>query len=114
MSKVFKKDYPYNRFVEFIDKISIKHKDYYFFDINLYKKARYNKIIDPFISSLGEYYKENKKHYILKTMDYKSFMTVIRQLCKRLNIRYENKMKYLHNSYHIEYYLYIHDTQPFQ
>ena len=99
MSKVFKKTYPYDTFVKYLSDICIQEKDGYLFDISLYKKAVFLEKIQPFIDDLDEYYKESKKHYIHKKMNYKSFITILRQLCKRLEIRYDNSMKYLHNSY---------------
>lgn len=113
MSNVFKKEYPYTKLVEFIDSISTKHKDYYFLDINLYKKAAYNDMIQPFINDLEDYYRDSKKTYIHKKVTYKALITILRQICKSHDIRYDSNMKYIHNSYHIEYKFYIDTKTPY-
>ena len=113
MSKVFKKIYPYTKFIEFIDSIAIKNKNSYFLDINLYKKAVYNKKIQPFINDLEEYYRESKKMYIHKKITYKALITILRQICKSHDIEYDSNMKYINNTYHIEYIFHIDTSNPY-
>jgi hypothetical protein len=42
-----------------------------------------------------------------KPLNYKSFITIIRQICKFNNIQYQNFIKYEKSSYNIYYYIYI-------
>lgn len=101
---IFLEKYPLDNLKKFFFDIMVKHNDEYYFDINLYKKANFFDKIKPFVKSLKPYYKENKQFYIERTVKYKSFMTIIRQLCNSHNIIYSNKIKYSNNSYTIEYY----------
>lgn len=72
----------------------------------LYKKAEYNNSITVFIESLKEYYYVSKRKYIERTMNYKNFLTIIRQLCNANNVNYTSKLVYDKSSYEIEYSIY--------
>lgn len=109
MSQLFKNIYPKHKFLTYIQKISIKKKNYYLFTSNLFKKLKYNDGIREFLKDIKPYYKKSKQFYVDRKMSLKHFITIIRQLCKIHNIKYENKIRYLHNKYEIDYYIYIND-----
>mgnify|MGYP000731217530 CR=1 FL=1 len=107
MSQIFRNIYPKNKLITYIKKISVFKNKYYLFTINLFKKLKYNNGIKPFIEDIKPYYKPSKQFYVERNMNFKHFITVIRQLCKIHNVKYENRIKYLHNRYDIDYYFYI-------
>lgn len=109
MSQIFKEIFPYFIFINFIKNISLKEKNYYFFDINLYKKAKFNGNIKQFIDEVKPYYRNPKLFYVERIKTYKNFLTILRQLCKLHNIKYDTHIKYHHNEYTIEYMFFIND-----
>jgi hypothetical protein len=72
----------------------------------LYKKTEYNNNIIVFLESLKEYYYISKRKYVDRTMTYKHFLTVLRQLCNAHNITYTTRLVYDKSSYEIEYCVY--------
>ncbi len=75
----------------------------YIFNKSLYKKALYLDTISPFTQKLDEYYYDSKKHYIRRKMDYIKFITIIRQLCNSLDIKYSTQLVYNNSTYEIVY-----------
>ena len=105
MSSIFCKEYPKENIEQFIKDIASKQSnDDYFFDINLFKKAKFNNQIKPFIESLDEFYKRKYKYYLTRDNTFKNLLTIMRQLCKYHDIPYYKKIKYQHNDYNIVYF----------
>lgn len=107
MSNNFKNIYPYELFIKFIKNNFTKNDNYYLLDIFIFKKCKFNDTITEFITSLKPYYKTNKMFYLERTMVFKTFATIIRQLCKIHNIQYTTNIQYINNSYIIQYCIYI-------
>ena len=87
-------------------------EDHYIFNKSLYKKAVFLNTITPFVQQLEVHYYESKKHYVRRKMDYIKFITVIRQLCNSLDIKYDTHLVYNNSTYEIVYSIYLPDTVP--
>jgi len=105
-NQIFKKDVPINTVWTFLEE-NFEDKDTHFI-INkfLYKKTDYNKNLYKFIEFLKDYYYVSKKKYIERDMNYKFFVTIMRQICNAYNITYTSKLVYDKSSYEIEYCIY--------
>jgi hypothetical protein len=71
-----------------------------------YKKGQMNNYIDTFLLQLKDYYIKSKQQYLERTMNYKRFLTIIRQICKSQDIYIEIKIKYSKSTYEIIYFIY--------
>jgi hypothetical protein len=108
MSKqIFKKTVPKEILFNLLEKICIKTEKYYFFDINSYKKLTFYELHTPFCEELKEYYHIGKQEYINRKMTYNAFTTIVRQICKSLNIMYASQIKYNKSKYNIVYFIYL-------
>ena len=110
MSHIFIEKYPFDKLHDFFKDNATVQGDNYFFDINLYKKGVFNQNIPNFVNTLEPYYKNQKKFYVTRELTYKNFMTILRQICRSHNIEYTNRVKYINNSYQIEYLFNIKDN----
>jgi len=72
----------------------------------LFHKSEYNKNVLAFISLLKPYYHNSKRKYIERQINYKWFLTIIRQLCNSHHIKYTTKLVYNKSMYEIEYSVY--------
>ena len=81
-------------------------EEYYILSKPLYKKAVFNNNINLFIQELDKFYHDSKKYYITRKLDYIKFITIIRQICNSLNIKYTTQFLYNNSSYEIVYYIY--------
>ena len=87
----------------FIKENGEEMEDHYIFNKSLYKKAVFRDTITPFVASLDVYYYDSKKHYVRRKMDYIKFITLIRQLCNSIGVKYDTQWVYNNSSYEIVY-----------
>ena len=77
-------------------------------DKTIYKKLKYENKLDIFINNIKCCYNKNKLFYVNRPINYKNFLTIIRQICKLYNLIFENKIKYFNSTYEIYYIINIH------
>lgn len=105
-SLIFKELVPREYVLEVLEKICLKTDNYYQLDINGYKKLLYYNYNEEFIETLKRYYSPSKQFYLTRELTYNSFTNIIRQICKSINIGYENKIHYNKSKYGIIYLIY--------
>ncbi len=106
-NQLFKKIIPQNILTDLLKEICEKKDDYYILDRIAFKKAEYHNLIDKLVVELKEYYHNSKQFYLTRKLTYNYFLTIIRQLCKSLNITFNTKISYCKSIYHITYHIYI-------
>ena len=106
-SQIFKHSYPKEDLFLFLDKYSEKRNNYYYFTKISFKKAVFEKAIIPYCKTLKDYYYTSKHRYLDKTQTYRSFVTLVRQICKYHHISFTSKIKYDKSNYEIVYYIYF-------
>jgi len=110
-SQIFRKKFNKTTFIDLIIKYSEKRKNQYIFSNISYKKAVFNNDIKPFIDELKDYYYNAKKFYVEREINYKYFLTILRQVCKYHNIPFIHNIKYSNSSYEIQYSIFIYEEQ---
>ena len=106
-NQLFKTEIPKDIFLDFIKKYGNKHKDYYLFSKASFKKARLEKTIESFCLLLKKYYYPSKQFYVKRFINYRRFITILRQLCKFHHIPLTSKTHYNKSTYEIIYSFYI-------
>jgi hypothetical protein len=115
MSQLFKYNIDGNYFSQFIIKYSTKIKNNeYNFSLVSYKKAIYDNKITELIEKLKSCYHKSKLFYIKRAMNYKNFLTILRQLCTSLSIKYSSKILYNKSKYNINYNIYLNNIDSKQ
>jgi len=94
-------------FNDFIISIGTVENNYVLIDETIFKKAHYNNLIRPFFDKLIPHYHKSKQFYLTREINFSSFITVIRQICKSNDIHYTSKIKYSKSAHYIEYYFYV-------
>jgi len=109
MSNIIKNNFNKDLFINLINKISKFNNTNKYFILNneSYKKGQINNLIEEFINNIKEFYVKSKKFYLDRAMNYKRFLTIIRQICKSQNIKFEIKINYIKSKYEIIYYIYL-------
>ena len=110
MSQIFKEKIPNELLKTLLEEISIKTEKYYIISHNSYKKGLFNNCIHNFINQCKTYYHMSKRKYIDRKLTYKSFVTIIRQICNFNNIFYKSQIKYDKSDYDIIYYIFLIDN----
>lgn len=106
-SQIFKSKYPIQGLFDFLELYSDKKTKYYYFTKTKFKKGVFENAIRPYCDSLKEYYYLSKQKYLDKKQTYRSFVTIIRQICKYHHISFTSKIKYDKSNYEIVYYIYF-------
>ena len=108
MSKqIFRQFVPPKILFDILEKVCIKTDKYYLFDLNAYRKLAYYELYNDFAKSIVEYYHISKREYVDRKLTYKSFVKIIRQICKSNNIQHTSQIKYNESNYNIDYYIYF-------
>ena len=106
-SQLFQKNIDNKILFNFLEKFFSFKKNYYKFSKSSFKSAQFKNLITPFCEELTEYYYPSKISYLNRKMNYKSFVTIIRQICKYKSIPFTSKIIYDKSSYEIIYTIYI-------
>ena len=102
--KIFKKQIPITILYNLLDKVESCEKNQYIIDKPFFK--RLTPFMKDFLEECKSYYFDSQKKYITKTpFIYKSFLTVVRQICNNNDIPFYYKIKFLHSKYEIIYYI---------
>lgn len=93
-----------NLLYDLLEKICSKDADdNYIFNKSTFKKGEYLGLIEPFCASLAESYHKSKQHYVTRKQTFITLVTVIRQVCKSIDIEYKSHIEYDKSSYNIVY-----------
>jgi len=106
-TQIFKNNIPNELLFNLLELICIKSEKYYILNNESFKKGIYNESITKFIEECKPYYHLSKRKYLERKINYKSFTTILRQICNCNKITYTNKIKYEKSTYFIIYYIYF-------
>ena len=106
-NQIFKKMVPKELLFNLLEKICIKTEKYYLFDLNAYRKLIFYNLHTDLCNELIEYYHLGKRFYLERKVSYNVITTIIRQICKSLNIMFASQIKYNESKYNIDYYIYF-------
>ena len=106
-SQLFKKCIPKEVFIELLNNICNTNQDKYVLNNASFKKGMLDeyKYITTFFETIQNCYYLSKQRYVTNKITYKSFTTVLRQICKCHNMPYSSEINYVKSSYEIIYYI---------
>lgn len=105
-SQIFKNNILTEDLFGLLNKICAKTDKFYIVDNNSYKKGIFTEDIQRFFDFCKPNYFISKRKYLENPITNKSFLTVIRQICKNNNITYTSQIMYNKSQYDIVYYVY--------
>jgi len=105
--QIFKKQVPNETVFELLESLCVKNVKHYVFNLIAFKKGVYNEVIQKFIENCMPYYHISKRKYLEKPLTYKSFTTILRQICNYNKILYTTQIRYDKSTYEIVYYVYF-------
>tara|TARA_B110000008_G_C16965472_1_gene561812 strand:- start:2890 stop:3225 length:336 start_codon:yes stop_codon:yes gene_type:complete len=106
MRQIFKNVFPLKEFVEFLKLFCLFEKKCYKITKTTFKKYRFENKVVPFFEKLKPYYFDSKIFYLTRDLNYRNFVTVIRQISKLHHLPFTSKIKYSKSSYNIIYFIY--------
>jgi hypothetical protein len=94
-----------NNLYEFLEYYCINENNFYKINNEIFKQYILSNKLNNFIEFIKPYYLSSKKNYITRNITYNNFITILRHICKHLNIEYNKRIIYNKNNYHITYYI---------
>lgn len=74
-------------------------------DMASYNNGLHKGVIQNFMEQCRPYYNPSKQFYTTNELTYKSFLTVVRHICKINSIHYSHHIQYCHSIYQIVYHI---------
>jgi len=105
--QIFKKQVPNELLFELFDALCVKSTKHYVFNVIAFKKGVYTETIQKFLETCVPYYHISKRKYLEKPLTYKTFTTVLRQICNYNKVQYTTQIRYDKSTYEIVYYIYF-------
>lgn len=106
-SQIFKTQIPNDLVFSFLQSFCQNNEKSIILSKTNFRQAQFHNFVEPFISSISDYYHSSKKYYIERKLNYTQFLTIIRQICKANTISYASKVVYDKSQYEIIYYIFI-------
>tara|TARA_E500000178_G_C16928597_1_gene710615 strand:+ start:713 stop:1054 length:342 start_codon:yes stop_codon:yes gene_type:complete len=94
-------------FKNFLQYYCIYENGNYIINNEIFKKYRINNKLDDFTKELMEFYHDSKKYFLERDITFNILTTILRHICKYLNIEYIKKIIYNKNNYIIQYHIYL-------
>jgi hypothetical protein len=107
MIQLFKSVPEKQDFIDFIKTHTNKERNYYKITNDVYKQMVFKDVITPFLDKIKPHYHLSKQFYVDRKITYSRFITIIRHICKMIDITYTSTMKYSNSSYQIDYFIYL-------
>ena len=94
--------------MNFLHNVSSLEKNEFFINYDTLKRAKYNdgELLTSFLNEVRPYYYISKRSYLDEPINYRRFLTIIRQICNYNNIPYRSTLKYEHSRQKVEYFVY--------
>ena len=108
--QIFKTNINITDLFQMLDNICSKNEKHYVMNNAAYKRGIFTGDIVKFIDFCNPYYHVSKRYYLERTLTYKSFITILRQICNCNKITYTSHVTYDKSSYEIIYYILFNQT----
>ena len=102
-NQTFKIEVPRAVLHTFLQEFGIVQDKCYILSKAAFKKAKIKNGLAPWLTSLMPYYHLSKRFYLTRGMTYRNLVTVIRQICKSLDIGFSSAIHYSRSQYEIVY-----------
>ena len=89
---VFCQEVPYEVMVKHLALLSVFHETHYVVDHSMYKTLIFQGLDMLFLQELKPYYAQSQ--YLTREFTYKSFLTILRQICRANGFTYYTKNQY--------------------
>jgi len=105
-TQVFKKKIPNEILFTLLDSICVKNEKHYMVNVEAFKRGVFKELFPNFINNCTPFYHLSKRCYLEKKFTYKSFTTILRQICNCNQILYTSKITFDKSTYGIVYYIF--------
>lgn len=102
-SNYFKETIPSTILLSLLKELCVVNNRCFIINIPTYSNGIYKGLIQKFMEDCRPYYNPSKQFYTTTELTYKSFLTVVRHVCKVNSIQYSHHIEYNHSTYQVVY-----------
>ena len=104
-NNLFSYPFPLADLWDFLDSICPYHEDYYLLDSNGFRTMVFKNLHVAFLANLKEHYYPCQQFYFKQEFTFRSFTTLLRQLCNYYDIPYKITKQYNHSALVLRYFI---------
>ncbi len=108
----FREPIPQTILVSLLNELCVVNNKYFIIDMASYNNGIHKGVIQNFMEMCRPYYNPSKQFYTTNELTYKSFLTVVRHICKTNSIQYSHHIQYSHSIYQIVYHISVPNSEP--
>ncbi len=101
----FSEPIPSSLLFNLLQELCVVCNNYFIMDMPTYYNGIHKGLIQKFVADCNPYYLPSKRFYTTTELTYKSFLTIVRHVCKINNIPYSNHIQYCHSIYQVVYHI---------
>ncbi len=90
-----------------LQELCVVSNQVFIMDMAAYHNGLHKGVIQQFMQDCQPYYLPSKQFYTTNELTYKSFLTVVRHVCKTNAIPYTHHIQYCHSIYQTVYHIHI-------
>lgn len=106
----FREPIPPTILTNLLNELCVINNKCFIMDMPTYHKGIHKGLIQKFMEDCRPYYTPSKQFYATNELTYKSFLTVVRHVCKINSIEYSHHIQYCHSIYQTIYDIRIPDN----
>lgn len=103
----FKEPIPPTILLSLLGELCMVNNGCFIMDMAAYHNGIHKGLVQNFMEECKPYYNPSKQFYATNELTYKSFLTVVRHICKTNSINYTHHIQYCHSIYQIVYNIQI-------
>ncbi len=105
--QVFRKRVDLKILFDLLDRVSVSKNGSHTLDYYVYKKIVFQNLHIEFCAYLKECYHRSKQFYATRQFTYKSFTTMLWQICKHNNVDIISRVRHVDSEYRNEYVVHL-------
>jgi hypothetical protein len=99
----FREPIPRTILTSLLTELCVVHNKCFIIDMPTYHNGIHKGLIQQFMERCQPYYVPSKQFYATNELTYKSFLTVVRHICKTNSIEYSHHIQYSYSIYQTVY-----------
>jgi hypothetical protein len=105
MGRIFYEPIDAKILYDLLDQICLKTEKHYIVNIIAYRKMMFLKLHLPFLNAIVSKYQVSKRFYVTRKLTFRSFITIVKQLCHHNHITTHSNVQYFESEYIINYFV---------
>lgn len=105
MCRIFYEPVDIDIVYDILERCCIKTDKHYTFNQLAYKQMVFLQLLDGFLQQITPFYRENKREYVTREMNFVNFLTILKQICNSNGVPFSSRTQKSDASVITHYYI---------